>query len=382
MKRRAFSAGAAALALAGAVASGSAFAVDPVKVGVVLPFSGGNSLSGGEVLAGLTLALEEHNATAGPSDARIEIVREDDAGVPTTGVSAVQKLIERDKVVAVIGSQTSNVSLPAGDVARRAKIPMLSGGATSTGLTDANAPGDPWYFRHFPGSGQQGPESAEDAVKRLNCKRLAILYENTSYGRSLAETFSKAATGAGGTIVMQEHYEQGEQDFYTVLTRIRGTNPEGVYLAGLIAEGAAILRQAAEIRFKTQFVGSGGMVTDSLLELAGPASEGFAVSVMYEPSTNSPVGRDFGDRFTKRFKLPGNTLSGVGYDAGRIMFDAIRRAKATDGLAIRNALMTSNVELAMGPPGTRVKFDPKGASAFKLGLAVVKNGKRELLPYE
>lgn len=370
------------------LASATAFAfaptalaqTEPVRVGMVLPLSGINSLSGTEVVNGITLALEEFNAAGGR---RIEIIRGDDAGVPTTGVSAAQKLIERDKVVALIGSQTSAVTLAIGDVARQAKIPVLSGGAVAAALTDRNVAGDPWVFRAIPGSDKQGPESAYDAVNRLKLKKLGILHENTTYGRSLAESFSAFAKQAGAEIVRVDHYEQGEQDFYTVLARMRSSNPDGVYLAGLIAEGAAILRQAHEMQFKVRFVGSGGMVTDSVIELAGAqAAEGFAVSVMFEPNTTNPIGKSFGERYQKRFNIPANTLSGLGYDAGRIVFDAIKRAPAMTGLAVRDAMLTSSVELVEGPPGTRVKFDNKGAASFKLGLAVVKNGRRELLPYE
>jgi branched-chain amino acid transport system substrate-binding protein len=368
--------------MAGVVASRGAFAANPVKVGLILPFSGVNALSGGEVWAGVTLAIEEFNAANSASGLTVEVLKEDDGGVPSTGVSAVRKLIERDKVVAILGSQTTGVTLPASEVTRQAKIPHLAAGAAGTVLTATNKKGDPWCFRHIPGSEQQGRESATDAVKRLDLTRIAIVYENTAYGRSLAETFGKVAKDNGATIVAQEHYEQGEQEFYTLLTRVKATNPNGVYLAGLIAEGAAMLRQAGEINFKTRFIGSGGMVTDSLIKLAGPASEGFGVTVQYEPNTPSPLGKAFGEKFQKRFNIPGNTLSGLGYDAGRIMFDAIKRAKSMSGVDIRDSLLTSSVEIVEGPPGSKVSFDDMGASYFKLGLAIVKNGQRVLLPYD
>jgi branched-chain amino acid transport system substrate-binding protein len=372
-----------AAAFAVGLAAPHAQAADPIKVGVILPFSGANALSGNEVLSGIMLAIDEANAAGGINGRPIEVIKADDGGVPTTGVSAVQKLIERDKVVAILGSQTSGVTLPAGEVARKAHVPMIAAGATATDLTESNKPGDPWLFRHIPGSAQQGPESADDAVRRLNCKKIGILYENTAYGRSLAETFGKAAKASGAQVVADEHYEQGDQDFYTVLTRMREAEAGCVYLAGLIAEGAAILRQASEVQFKAQFIGSGGMVTDSVIELAGPAaSEGFAVSVMYEPNTNNPIGKAFGERFQKKYNLPGNTLSGVGYDAAQILVDALKHAKSLDGTSVRDAILHSNAELVEGPPGSRAKFDEKGASYFKLGLAVVKNGKRQLLPYE
>jgi branched-chain amino acid transport system substrate-binding protein len=377
MQRRTF------LTTMAAAACGPAFAANPIPVGLLIPLSGGNSLSGAEVLAGVTLALEEFNAAGGANGRPIELVRVDDAGAPTTGASAAQKLIERDRVVAIIGSQTSNVSVAVGNVGRRAKIPVVTSGAASAEITDGNTAGDPWIFRAMPSTTEQGAESADDAVKLLKLKKLGVIYDNSSFGRLVSESFIKAAKTQGAEIVASEHYEQGEQDFYTLLTRIRQKAPDGVYIAGLIAEGAAILRQAAEINFKTQFIGSGGMISNSLLELAGRnASEGFAVSVMYEPNTTNPKGKEFGERFQKRFNLPGNTLSGHGYDVGYLVFDAIKRAKALDGPSVRDAIRTSNIELVEGPPGSRVKFDDKGASYFKLGTAVVRNGVRELLPYQ
>lgn len=371
------------LLMAGTLVATSAMAADPIKVGLVIPSSGGNSLSGAEVLAGVTLAFEECNAAGAVNGRPIQVVKEDDAGVPTTGASAAQKLIERDKVVAIIGSQTSNVAIAVGNVGRKAKVPVVTSGAAASDITESNTAGDPWIFRAMPGTGDQGAESANDMIKLLKLKRVAIIYDNSSYGRLLSQSFTKGVKELGGELVASEHYEQGEQDFYTLLTRIRESKPEGVFIAGLIAEGAAILRQAHEVNFKTQFYGSGGMISNSLLDLAGrEASEGFAVNVMYEPNTNNPVGKAFGERFQKRFNLPGNTLSGHGFDVGSIVCDAVKRAKTIDGPGVRDALRTSNIEIVEGPPGSRVKFDDKGASYFKLGTAVVKNGVRTLLPYQ
>ncbi|MCO5093155.1 ABC transporter substrate-binding protein [Bosea sp. (in: a-proteobacteria)] len=373
----------ATAALAAALAATPGLAADPVKVGLIIPLSGGNSLSGAEVLSGVTLAIEECNAAVGPNGRQVQIIKEDDAGVPTTGASAAQKLIERDRVVAIIGSQTSNVATAIGNVGRKARVPVVTSGAASSDITETNTAGDPWIFRAMPGTGDQGAESASDMIKMLNLKRVAIIYDNSSYGRLLNDSFTKGVKALGGEVVAAEHYEQGEQDFYTLLTRVRETKPDGVFIAGLIAEGASILRQAHEINFKTQFYGSGGMISNSLLDLAGrEASEGFAVNVMYEPNTNNPRGKAFGERFQKRFSLPGNTLSGHGFDVGTLVCDAVQRAKTLDGVGVRDALRTSNVEMVEGPAGTRVKFDDKGASYFKLGTAIVKNGVRTLLPYQ
>jgi len=360
-----------------------AAAAEPIKIGVILPFTGGSSLAGTEVFSGVTLALEEVNAAGGVLGRPIELVKEDDESVPTKGVTAAQKLITRDRVVALIGTYNSAVALPASDVARKAKIPMVTGGSTAVSVTKANTPGDPWFFRHFPGSDEQGTQSAQDVVLRLKKKRLAILYENTAYGKDLEKTFREVTAKVGATVVSSETYNQGDPDFYTQLTKLKSLAPDGVYIAGLIAEGAAILRQARELGLGTQFIGSGGLMSDKLIELAGPSSEGFAISTMYEPSTNNPVGAEFGKRFAKRFGVAANTHSALGYDAMRVVADAVRRAGSTDGAAIQKALMATKEFLTVqGPPGTRTAFDDIGGAHFKIGLSVVKDGKRTLLPYE
>lgn len=369
-----------AMVLALATAAGAA---DPVKIGVILPFTGGSSIASSEIWNGITLALEEANGAGGVLGRKIELVKEDDESVPTKGVTAAQKLITRDKVVALLGTYNSAVALPASDVARKAKIPMVTGGSTAVSVTKANTPGDPWFFRHFPGSDAQGTQSAQDVVVRLKKKRLAVLYENTAYGKDLEKTFREVTTKAGATIVSSETYNHGDTDFYTPLTKLKSLAPDGVYIAGLIAEGAAILRQASELGLKTQFIGSGGLMSDKLTELAGPAAEGFAISTMYEPSTNNAVGAEFGKRFAKRFGVAANTHSALGYDALRVLVDALQRARSTEGLAIRNALMaTKDFQAVQGPPGTKVVFDEIGGAHFKIGLSVVKDGKRVLLPYE
>lgn len=358
-------------------------AAEPIKVGVILPFTGGSSIAATEIFNGITLALDEVNAAGGALGRKIELIREDDESVPTKGVTAAQKLITRDRVVALIGTYNSAVALPASDVSRKAKIPMVTGGSTAVTVTKANTPGDPWFFRHFPGSDDQGTQSAQDVVLRLKKNKLAILYENTTYGKDLEKTFREVTTKAGATIVSSETYNHGDTDFYTLLTKLKSLGPDAVYVAGLVAEGTAILRQARELGLKTQFVGSGGLMSDKLIELAGPAAEGFAISTMYEPSTNNPVGAEFGKRFQKRFGVAANTHSALGYDAMRIVADAIRRAGSTEGIAIRNALMaTKDFEAVQGPPGTKVVYDDIGGARFKIGLSVVRDGKRILLPYE
>jgi branched-chain amino acid transport system substrate-binding protein len=363
--------------------AGTASAADPVKVGVLLPLSGSSAISGQEILLGIKLAAEEVNAKGGVIGRPIELVIEDDEGSPTKGTSAVHKEIEGDNVCAIVGTYNSDVALAEARIAREHKIPMSSGGSTSVAVTDANTPGDPWFFRAFPGSDEQGEQSALDVVKRLGAKNLAIIADNSSYGQSLADQFKKVTTAAGAKMLVVENYNAGEQDFYAMLSRVKAMQPDAIYIAGLLTEGAAIIRQSGEINFKPRFVGSGSMMSDKFTELAGPASEGFAVSSMFEPNTPNAYGRAFNERFVKRWGHNANVFSALGFDSAAIVFEAIKRAGKPDGLAIRDAMVAmKDAPLVQGPEGTMVNYDNKGGAHFKIGLAVVKNGQRQLMPFD
>jgi branched-chain amino acid transport system substrate-binding protein len=355
----------------------------PVKLGCILPLSGPSSVAGSEIVMGVRLAHEEANAKGGLFGAPIQLITEDDEGLPTKGTTAARKLIESDGVCAISATYVSGVALAIRRVAAAAKIPVVSAGSTSVTVTDANTPGDPWFFRAFPGSDEQGDQSATDIVRKLKGKHIALVYENSSYGKSLAEKVRAVVTAAGAAIVAEDNYNGGEQDFSAMLARLRALNPDTVYLGGLIGEGSAIVRQAHEIGFTPQFVGSGSMMTDKFIELTGAASEGFAVSSMFEPSTPNPAGHAFAERFRVRYKSDADVLSALGYDSMNIIIEAVRRAGKPDGQAVHDALMhMADFPLVQGPPGTTAKFDAKGGVSFRIGLAVVHNGHREWLPFD
>ncbi|MGE0713903.1 MAG: ABC transporter substrate-binding protein [Alphaproteobacteria bacterium] len=371
-----------ALAVLAAGASG-AMAQQPVRIGVMLPLSGGSSIAGQEVVSGVKLALEEANAKGGLFGAPIQAFIEDDEGSPTKGTTAVRKLIEGDKVCVIVGTYISGVALAAMKIARDYKVPMSSGGSTAISVTDANEPGNPWFFRAFPGSDIQGRQSAVDAVEVLKKKRFAIIHDNSNYGTTLADVFKKVVAEAKGEMVAVDTYNTGEQDFSPILTKLRALRPEAVYIGGLVGEGATIVRQAAEVGLRTQFIGSGSMMTDKFIELTGPASEGFAVSSMYEPDTPNPVGRAFGERYKAKYGINSNVHSALGYDSMSIVIEATRRAGKCEGQAIRDTMAAKMADfpLVQGPPGTTAKYDAKGSVDFLIGLAVVKNGKRALMTY-
>ncbi len=354
----------------------------PIKVGGMLPLSGPAAIEGHQIILGLQFAVEEANARGGVFGRKIELVMEDDESNSTKGVTAVRKLIEREKVPFIIGTYATAVASAGAKVAREYKVPMLSGGSTGAVATDENPPGDPWFFRSWPDSNGQGEGTAQDIIRVLKKTKIAIIHDNTNYGVTLAEQVIKVAGAEGGTIVSKDSYNAGEQDFSSMLTKLRTLRPEAVYIGGWAGDGANIVRQAAEVGLRTQFIGSGSMLSDDFIRLAGPASEGFAVATLYESTTPNEVGRAFGDRFRAKHKAEANTFNSLGFDSTSIAIEAMRRVGKADGAEIQKMLKSGmkDFAIAQGPAGTTAAFNAKGSVDFRCFLAIVRNGRRSLSP--
>ena len=354
---------------------------DVLRVGVMLPFSGIASVEGLQTIKGVELAVEEFNAS-GKFNRTIEIVKEDDEANASKGVAGVRKLIENYEVPFIVGSYASAVSLAATRIAREYEVAMLSGGSTGAVVTDDNPVGNPWFFRAFPDSNAQGEHTAQDTIRVLGKKRIAIMHDRTPYGTSLAEQVKRVVEQEpGGEIVFMDSYATGEQDFYPVLTRLREVQPEAVYIGGWAADGAMLVRQAAEVGLNTQFVGSGSMITDDFIRLAGPASEGFAVATLYEPTTTNPHGKAFGERFFKRYGEQANTMSGLGYDSMAVGLEALARVGEPDALAIQKMIYTGMADfpIVTGPGEQTAKFTEKGGVEYRMMMSQIRDGKRQIL---
>jgi branched-chain amino acid transport system substrate-binding protein len=257
---------------------------------------------------------------------------------------------------------------------------MLSGGSTAAIATDQNTPGDPWFFRPWTDSNGQGEDTARAIIEQFKKTKVSIIHDNTNYGVTLADQVTQVVTKSGGQILSRDGYNAGEQDFSSLLTRLRGSKPEAVYIGGWAGDGANIVRQAAEVGLRAQFVGSGSMLSDDFIRLAGPAAEGFAVASLYEASTPNPVGKAFGERWRKTHDFDANTFSSLGYDSTNVAIEAMRRVGKPDGLEIQKMLKSGMKDflLVQGPAGTTAAFDEKGGVKFPMFIAIIKNGKRTL----
>jgi branched-chain amino acid transport system substrate-binding protein len=365
------------LALAGV---GSAAAQETIKIGLIDPLTGNASFYGQSLQRGAQLAFDEANAKGGVLGKKLELISEDDRCVPADGTSAAIKLITRDNVAAILGTFCSSVSLAVGDVARRYGVPQIITSAVADAITDKNEPGKPMVFRANSRSSDQAVSIVTFFADVKKAKTLAILEENTDYGVSCGEEIRKQAAKRNLKVLASERYNQGETNFYSVMTKLRGLAPDGVSVCGLVTEGAQILRQAKDLGAKTTFMGSTAFNNDKLLELAGGAAEGMVANATFEATSKRAVARDFTEKYKAKFGDFPQYTAAQGYDAAILLIDAIKRAGGVDREKIRQALAATRDfnRVESGP----LTFDDKGqAKDFKFSYVTFQGGKR-VLTYE
>jgi branched-chain amino acid transport system substrate-binding protein len=311
-------------------------ATDEIRIGEFGSMTGGTATFGISTHEGVLLALDEINNSGGLLGKKVTVISEDNQSKPEESVTAVLKLIKQNEVVAVIGEVASSRSLAAAPQCQANSIPMLSPASTNPKVTQV---GD-YIFRACFIDPFQGSTMARFAVNRLHAKRIAILTDTKNdYSVGLTEFFKATATQLGAEIVAQESYAEGDIEFKAQLTAIKATNPDVIYAPGYYTECALIARQARELGLEVPFLGGDGWDSPKTVEIGGKAVEGTYITNHYSPEDQRPEVQKFIADYKAKYdgKVP-DAMAVLGYDAMRMMADAIRRAGSTDGAKIRDAL--------------------------------------------
>jgi branched-chain amino acid transport system substrate-binding protein len=320
--------------------AGSASSTDsgsgPIPIGEYASMTGDTATFGQSSHKGVEMAVEEINAAGGINGRQLELHLEDDNSKTAEAANAVQKLIDRDKVVAVIGEVASGSSLAAAPICQGRQVPMISPASTNPEVTQK---GD-YIFRVCFIDPFQGTVMAKFATNELKLKRVAVFKaQDRPYSTGLASNFVSAYQGLGGEIVANESYASSDTDFKAQLTSIKGKNPDAVYIPGYYNEVGTIARQARELGLTVPLLGGDGWDSPTLFQAAGTALEGCYFSNHYSPEDQSPAIQEFIQKF--KAKYSGETpdaMAALGYDATKILGDAMKRAKSLSGPDLRDAI--------------------------------------------
>jgi branched-chain amino acid transport system substrate-binding protein len=343
-----------------------------IKIGEVDPLTGGVSQFGIGCHQGFVLAFEEINAEGGILGQKIELVTEDDQSKPGQSATAVRKLITQDKVVALVGDATSSATLEAAPIAQADKIPMITPTATNPRITEV---GD-FIFRVCFLDEFQGRVLARFAREKLKAQKIFTLTDvKQDYSIDLLKFFKEEFTKLGGTIVGEQSYSTGDTDFRAQLTPIRVAKPDAVFVPGYYQEVALIVKQGRQIGLTMPFIGCDGWANQTLIAIGGKAVDGCFFTNHFSPDDQSPIVNSFVTKYQEKYGVLPDTFSALGYDAARLLADAIKRAGSSDPQAIRDALAkTAGFQGVTG----EISLDAN-RNASKPGLIVtVKQGKFEI----
>ncbi|MBA7544347.1 Leu/Ile/Val-binding protein [subsurface metagenome] len=345
-------------------------ASDEVKIGVFESMTGPFAATGQMSMEGINLALEQQPTVLGRP---IKIALVDTKSEKVEAANAVARLIEFEKVAAIIGASCSSVAIPGSEVANKAGVPMVGNVCTNPLVTL----GKPYVFRVCFIDPFQGTVLANFAVKNLHAKTAVVIQDIASdYAVGLSNFFREAfikLTGNPKSVVGLISYQTGDQDFTAQVTYAVNKNPDIVFVsAGAYGDAALIIKQGREMGITSEFVGGDTLDIPEFIEIGGKAVEGVYYSTHYDATAaTTEKAVDFYEAFKKKYNKEPQVNAALSFDAFNLVVDTIKRAGSVDPKAIRDALAeTKDFEGVTG----RITLDLNGDALKDAVIRTVKNG--------
>ncbi|MDR5753997.1 MULTISPECIES: ABC transporter substrate-binding protein [unclassified Caballeronia] len=340
--------------IAGALAFGAfatAYAADPIKIGVDGPFTGGSSSMGVSMRDGVRLATAEINKSGGVLGRQIVLVERDDEAKNERGVQIAQELINKEKVVAVVGYINTGVALASQRFFQEAKVPVFNNVATGTIITrQFDDQPDNYVFRNAAPDRIQAPMIVEEAITKRGFKKVAILADSTNYGQLGREDLEKALSAKGVKPVAVEKFNIKDVDMTAQLLKAKEAGAEAVLTYGIGPELAQIANGMAKLGWKVPLVGSWTLSMANYIDNAGANGEGARMPQTFIQEANTAKRKTFIDAYLKEFKPKNDRIdspvsAAQGYDSIYLLAAAITQAGSTEGPKVRAALESLNTKV-------------------------------------
>jgi len=343
-----------ALAVLGLGAS-AVQAQEVIKLGVAAPLTGTQAHLGKDIENGVRLAIEEYNAkgvTLGGKKIKFDVQAEDDQADPKTATTVAQRLVDSG-VKGVVGHLNSGASIPASRIYNEAGLPQVSPASTNPKLTQQNFKAT---FRTIANDVQQGLAIGKYAATKLG-KKVALIDDRTAYGQGLADEVEKAVKANGGSLTGREFTSDKATDFLAILTRIKAQNPEVIVYSGMDTQAGPMLKQIKQLGINAKFITGDGGCTGEVIKLAGDAISGNAYCTQPGlPLDKMPGGKNFNERFKKRFNADVQIYAPYSYDAASAIIEAMKAANSADPAKYASNIAKVNFPGVIGT----VAFDAKG----------------------
>ena len=340
---------------------------ETIKIGANLELSGGVASYGQSINEGIKLALEEINKE-GINGQKIDVVEFDNKSDAAEATNGAIKLINQDKVVAIMGSATSTNTLGQVQIANDNKVVLLTPTGTSLDVTYKDGKLNDFVFRTCFIDPFQGTVAANFATNELKVKNAAIVIDSSSdYAKGLAAAFKDSFEANGGKVVVDGAYVAKDTDFRATLTRIKAKNPEFIFIPGYYEEVGLIVKQARELGITVPIMGADGWDSPKLIEIAGKeALNNTFITNHYSSGDPDPKIQDFVKAFKAKYsgKAP-DAFNALGYDTAYFLADAIKRAGSADSTKIQEAMaQTKDLALVSGTLTIDEKHNPVKAATI------------------
>jgi branched-chain amino acid transport system substrate-binding protein len=318
---------------------------ETIKIGLNYELSGTVATYGQGLTEGIEMAFEEINAAGGVLGKQVELIKVDNKSDSAEAANVSTRLATRENVVAILGAATSGNTKGAIPPAVQNKVPIISASATADDVTvDSNGKVREYVFKTCFSDSFQGVTMANFAYNDLGFKKAAILKDNTSdYAKGLAAAFDSTFTQLGGEVLTEEAYAEKETDFRTVLTNIKGHNPEVLFVPGYYEEVGLIVKQAKELGLDIPVLGGDGYDSPKLVEIAGEENlNKVFYTNHYSPEDDAENVVEFREAFSKKYGREADGFNALGYDLAYLLADALERAGEADSEKVKDALAATD----------------------------------------
>jgi branched-chain amino acid transport system substrate-binding protein len=356
----------------GASSGSSSATGDTIKIGAIGPLSGAASTYGISVKEGAQLLEKEVNSAGGINGKKIKFIFEDDQADPNSSMQAFNKLVDSEKVSAILGPVTSGATLAVAPNATAKQIPMITPTATEPTITKV---GGDYMFRGCFVDSFQGDVLGKYASEKLKSKTAAVLYNSGSdYSKGIADSFKAKFEGAGGKVGEFLTYNDKDTDFKAQLTKIKTLNPDVIVLPDYYNVVGLIAKQARDMGIKSQFLGGDGWESEELTKIGGDAVNGSLYINHYYSGDQDASVKTFVDSYKKEYNKEPDAFAALSYDTSKILVKAIEKAGKTDGAAIKEALAGMEMNSVTG----NIKFG-SDRSAIKSAAIIKVDGTKKVL---
>ncbi|MFC0274780.1 ABC transporter substrate-binding protein [Metabacillus herbersteinensis] len=344
---------------------GQASGVVEADIGVISYISGPGAAYGEAITSGFKLAQEEINSKG---EVKINLVTEDSAGKQDQALSAAQKLMNSEEIIAILGPTLSTEMNVVGPEADINGIPIMGTSTTADGIPQI---GD-YVFRNSIPESLAIPAAVDKAMEKYDVKKVAILYGNDDvFTTSGYETMKKTAEEKGFEVVATETFQKGQSDYNAQLTKIKGLNPDIILCSALYNEGAVIMDQARKMGIEVPFIGGNGFNSPEVIKIAGDASNGLIVATPWYGGKEDPKVQEFVSKFEKEYGKKPDQFAAQAYDALYIMAEALKNAGEADRDKLRDALAEiKDLEGILG----KFSFDKDGDVVMEPTVLVIEDG--------